>query len=100
MSGKAVKHRADKPRRGVQKRADGGYAGPYSGATGYVPAAAPIAARFTAPAVPNQPDYTQQMINMLGHDWPNSKDGEGLISGIKMPGGGTLGDATRSVTPG
>jgi hypothetical protein len=53
--------------RGIQKRADGGYTGPYSGVTGYVPAAAPIApGRFTAPAVPNQPVYTGQMINAIG----------------------------------
>jgi hypothetical protein len=79
------------------KRADGGYTGPYSGASGYVPAAAPIApGRFTAPAVPNQPDYTSQMINAIGTGGKgDSKDGgQGLIGGIKMPGGGTLGDAT------
>jgi hypothetical protein len=67
VSGAPVKHRADRRARGIQKRADGGYTGPYSGASGYVPAAAPIApGRFTAPAVPNQPDYTSQMINAIG----------------------------------
>jgi hypothetical protein len=100
MSGAAAKHRADRPSRRRQKFADGGApysasAMPYGGGPSFIPAVQVASGRFTAPAVPNQPDYTQQMINMLGHDWPDSKaDGEGLISGIRLPGGGTLGDAT------
>jgi hypothetical protein len=80
MSGATPKHRADKRSRGGRKRADGGYAGPYggSGAIGYVPAAAPITSHFSAPAVPNTPDFAQQMINagisMLGKNWPKDDD--------------------------
>ena len=101
VSGAPVKHRADRRARGIQKRADGGYTGPYSGATGYVPAATPLApGRFTAPAVPNTPDFTQQLalasIPLLGKNkGDDSKaEGQGLIGGIKLPDGGTLGDAT------
>jgi hypothetical protein len=102
VSGAPVKHRADRRARGIQKRADGGYTGPYSGATGYVPAATPLApGRFTAPAVPNTPDFTQQLalasIPLLGKNKDNDSkaEGQGIISGIKMPSGGTLGDATQ-----
>ena len=40
MAGVTPKHRADRRARGIQKRADSGYTGPYSGATGYVPVVA------------------------------------------------------------
>ena len=78
MSGAAAKHRADRPSRRRQKFADGGApysasAMPYGGGPSFIPAVQVAPGRFTAPAVPNQPDYTQQMINMLGHDWPIRK---------------------------
>ena len=77
VSGAPVKHRADRRARGVQKRADGGYAGPYSGATGYVPVVAMPTAHWSGPAVPQTPDYTPQLINagigMLGKKDDDSK---------------------------
>jgi hypothetical protein len=101
MSGEAVRYRGDRAPRRKQKLADGGVPGgasamPYGGAPGYVPVVQLQPAHFSAPAVPNQPDYTQQMMNAIG-TWGkgDSKDGgQGLIGGIKLPGGGTLGDAT------
>src|SRR3984885_11685566 len=72
MSGEAVKHRADRAPRRKQKLADGGVPGrasamPYGGATGYVPVVQLQPAHFSAPAVPpQQPDYTAQMIGLLG----------------------------------
>ena len=99
MAGVTPKHRADRRARGIQKRADSGYTGPYSGATGYVPVVAMPTAHWSGPAVPQTPDYTPQLINagigMLGKKDDNLKAEEGIISGIKMPGGGTLGDATN-----
>jgi len=103
IAGEAVKHRADKkPRR--PRFADGGSTGgtPYSSGVMLIPIPQTqiTPGRFTAPAVPNQPDLNQQLINagigMLGTKKDNdSKDGgQGLIGSIKLPGDGTLGDVT------
>jgi hypothetical protein len=100
IAGEAVKHRADKkPRR--PRFADGGSTSgmPYGSGMMLIPIPQTQIApgRFTAPAVPNQPDYTGQMINAIG-TWGrgDSKDGnQGVTGGIKLPGGGTLGDATQ-----
>jgi hypothetical protein len=101
MPGEAVRYRADRAPRRKQKLADGGVPGgasamPYGGATGYVPVVQLQPAHFSAPAVPpQQPDYTAQMIGLLGkHDDDSKADGQGIIGGIKLPGGGTVGDAT------
>jgi hypothetical protein len=102
MSGEAVKHRADRAPRRKQKLADGGVPGgasamPYGGAPGYVPVVQLQPAHFSAPAVPpQQPDYTPQLIGLLcKHDDDSKADGQGIIGAIKLPGGGTVGDATQ-----
>jgi hypothetical protein len=100
VAGETAKHRADRAPRRKQKLADGGVPGgasgmPYGGGVGYVPVMALPTARFSAPSVPNnQPDYTQSLVGLLGKDFPKG-NGQGLISGIKLPGGGTVGDATQ-----
>ena len=100
IAGEAVKHRADKKPR-QPRFADGGSTSgmPYISGVMLIPIPQTQMApgRFTAPAVPNQPDYTQQMINAIG-TWgkgDSKEGGQGLIGGIKLPGGGTLGDATQ-----
>jgi hypothetical protein len=68
---------------------------PYGGGVGYVPVVAMPTAHWSGPAVPQTPDYTPQLINagigMLGKKDDDSKAEEGIISGIKMPGGGNDG---------
>jgi hypothetical protein len=101
VAGETAKHRVDRATRRKQKKlASGGTSGgasamPYGGGGGYVPVVALPTARFSAPAVTNnQPDYTQSLVGLLGKDFPKG-NGQGLISGIKLPGGGTVGDATQ-----
>jgi hypothetical protein len=104
VAGETAKHRVDRAPRRKQKLADGGVPGgasgmPYGGNGGYVPAVALPTARFSAPAVPNTPDNTPQMLNTaigwLKNNNEKDDDSQGLISGIKLPGGGTIGDATQ-----
>jgi hypothetical protein len=104
VAGETAKHRADRAPRRKQKLADGGVPGgasgmPYGGAGGYVPVVALPTARFSAPAVPNTPDNTPAMFNTaigwLKNNNEKDDDSQGLISGIKLPGGGTIGDALQ-----
>jgi hypothetical protein len=113
MSGARPKHRADKRARGGRKRfADGGGAAPYGGASSPLagfPSFIPnvqITPGHGAPPPPapiQDNNFAQQLglaaLSGLGRDSSKNDDdskadGQGIIGSIRLPGGGTLGDAT------
>lgn len=107
MSGTPAKHRADKRPRGGRKRfADGGGAAPYGGAgspfaTSFMPTIqlTPGHGAPPPPAPMQDNNFAQQLglaaLSGLNKDSSkNDDDSQGIIGSIRLPGGGTLGDAT------